>query len=456
MKHWLLLVATFILLNMPGIGYAEPREEYEEAYRLSIMAAASVAAYNDRIGEMTTRYLEQNNWTIDRYTQDQNQPGARYLLAQKTTAQGDTLYVLAIVGTENNHDIKIDLKVDKVYFAGSTFEEFAANAELKNIPASQPKIHRGFHEFFQAGPTAKLSNTAGASRSLRDILARQQGNKLYITGHSLGGAAAIIAGARFIEMGVNPSQLEVITFGSPAVGNAAFAEKFADVLKVTRIVIDGDAVTGVLQTLVGGYQHFGREIKWQSPDHAHGFHDIAGYVDIALKNYYDKRRQAREAGIELSQAAALVTQTIPPVTQERVYIAPLKNNLQPALTTDFAYMQDALLDEYRQAYPNLLLGKTTVNDNWLEQAAAANCRWVIVPQVVSTLPKNQQNNYRITMQQTVYETSSGAIVDMTSFSTATTTLTPLEAFIHAFKGFRSQEELWLRNSFRPNHSFLNH
>ncbi len=446
MKHWLVVLSMLVLLYLPVTGQAGPKEDYEEAYKLSIMATASVAAYSDRIGEMTTRYLEQNGWTIDRYTQAQDQAGARYLLAQKATALGDTLYVLAIVGTENDKDIKIDLKVDKVYFAGSTFEEFAANAALKNIPASQPKIHRGFHEFIQSGPTAKLSNAAGTSLSLRDILTANRGNKLYLTGHSLGGAAAIIAGARFIDMGVNPAQLEVITFGSPAVGNTAFAEKFEPVLKVTRVVIDGDAVTGVLQSLVGGYNQFGHEIKWQSPDHAHGFHSVTGYVDVALKNYYDERRQARQAGIEPRHSGAVLTETLAPVTQQRVFIAPLKNNLQPALAADYPYMQEALMDEYRQAYPNNVIGKETAGGNWLEQAAATDCRWVIVPQVISTLPKNQQNNYRITMQQTVYETTSGAIVDMASFSTSTSALTPLEAFIHAFKGFRSHEEDWLRIS----------
>lgn len=452
MKYWLVIVFSIILSSFPVTGSAALKEDADEAYRLSIMATASVAAYSDRIGEMTTRYLEQNGWTIARYNQEQNQSGVRYLLAQKTTGQGDKLYVLAIVGTENDNDIKIDLKVEKVYFAGSTFEEFAANAALKDIPSSQPKVHRGFHEFIQAGPTAKLSNASGASLALRDILASQQGSKLYLTGHSLGGAAAIIAGARFIDMGVNPAQLEVITFGSPAVGNAAFAEKYESVLKVTRVVIDGDAVTGMLQTLVGGYKQFGREVKWQSPDLAHGFHSITGYVDVALKNYYEKRRQAREAGIEAFAPTAFLTQTIPPVTQEKVLIAPLENRLQPALIGDVPYMQDAIMDEYAQAYPNHIIAKKTINSNWLEQAADAECRWVIVPQVISTLPKNEKNTYRITMLQTVYETSSGAIVDMASFSTSTATLTPLEAFIHAFKGFRSQEETWLRSSFKPDRS----
>ncbi|MBP2636832.1 MAG: lipase class 3 [Firmicutes bacterium] len=451
MKYWLTAV-MLVLLTLPGIGHAGHNEEYEEAYNLAVMAAASVAAYSDSIGETTTRYLEENGWTIDKYTQAQNQSGARFLLAQKNISPENTIYVLAIVGTENKRDIKIDLKVDKVYFAGTTFEEFAANAALKDVAPSQPKIHRGFHEFIQAGPTARLSTAAGTSLSLMDILNGHHDNKLYLTGHSLGGAAAIIAGARFIDMGIDPAQLEVITFGSPAVGNAAFADKFAPLLNVTRVVIDGDPVTGALQTLVGGYKQFGREIKWKLSDSAQGFHNMTGYVDIALKNYYDKRKQVYQANSQLPHA--LLTETTPPVTQNRVYIASLQNNLQPGLVEDFPYMQAALLDEYSQAYPNSVTSEKTADANWQKQAAAANCRWVIVPQVISTQSPNQRTTYRITLQQTVYETATGAVVDMAAFSTSTGMLTPLEAFIHAFKGFRCKEDDWLRNSHNVNYNII--
>ena len=447
MKHWLIVLSTVVLLYMPAIGHSGPKEDYEEAYKLSIMVHASVAAYSDRMGELTTSYLEKNGWNIDYYTQEHNQSGARFLLANKEV-QGEMLYVLAIVGTENAKDIKLDLKVDKVYFAGSTFDEFAANATLQNIAATQPKVHRGFNDFIQAGPTAKLSTAAGSALSLRDILTAHQGNKLYLTGHSLGGAAAIIAGARFIDMGVNPEQLEVITFGSPAVGNAAFAAKFNPLLKVTRVVIAGDPVTGALQTLVGGYKQFGQEIKWDMPALAQNPHKIPSYVDIALKNYYDKRAQARQAGIELPTHSL----AIPPITQNRVYIASLKNSLPPALMTDFPYMHEALLDEYRQSFPNCVFAEETAGENWREQAAAADCRWVIVPKASGIRLKNQQNTYRIILSQTVYETATGAVVDMATYSTASYNLTPLEAFIHAFKGFRFQEEDWLRKSSSPTRS----
>lgn len=425
MKHCLILLfVTYVLAYTPPTGYAGPKEDYEEAYKIYIAAGASAAAYTGRLGELVNRYMEQDGWQIDHYVQIQGQTGARYLIARK---EGTPYYIVAIVGTENEADIKIDLKVDKVYFTGSTPEEFAANATKKNIPDSEPKVHRGFNEFVQAGPSAVLRNSQQTNLFLPDLFRTDK--KLYLTGHSLGGAAATLSGARLLSTGVSPEKIEVITFGAPAVGNEAFAAKFGPVLQLTRVVNSGDPVTGALQTLVGGYRQFGREIKWSPPDTIHDAHQLTGYIDSAIKNYYIKRRQAVEAGMFLSSPPA-AKQTNP----GRVYIIPLQNNLSPDLTEDFWYMQEALQDEYRQSLPDYILATTSLGSSWREPAMASGCRWAIVADVSSTRLKQEKNMYYITLTQTVYDVTTGSVAASATFSTATYTLTPLEAFIHTFKG----------------------
>nr|WP_249030697.1 hypothetical protein [Sporomusa acidovorans] len=148
------------------------QEDYEEAYQLYITAGASVAAYHDRIGEVVTHYLEQDGWRIDHYVQAEGYSGARFLVAQKANPAGGTTYVVAIVGTETSQDVKLDLKVDKVYFAGTNLAEFAANAAKKGLPDTVPKVHRGFYEFVQAGPAATLRNNHVPALSLLDQLNR--------------------------------------------------------------------------------------------------------------------------------------------------------------------------------------------------------------------------------------------------------------------------------------------
>jgi hypothetical protein len=407
------------------------KEDYEEAYTLYLTAAASAAAYSGRIGELANRYLEQDGWQIDHYIQSQGHTGARYLIAQK---EGVPYYLVAIVGTENDRDIKTNLKFDKVYFAGSNEEECAVNASKKDVPGTEPKVHKGFNQFVQAGLSAVLRNPRQVSLSLPDLLLSDPTRKLYLTGHSLGGAAATLAGARLLSVGVNPEQLKVITFGAPAVGNAAFAAKFGPNLQLVRIVNSGDAVPGVLQTLVGGYQQFGREIKWYPPATVEDGHQLIGYIDSAIKNYYDKRRLAIADGIQLP---------IPSVDKQinpgRVYIAQLVSNLPAGLTEDFLYMQEALLDEYQQALPDHVTAATQAD--WREPASTAGCRWAIVSDVSAMRIKQEENNtYRITLTQTVYDVTTGTVAATATFSTATYNLTPLEAFIHTFKGMKAHLE----------------
>ncbi|WP_371381015.1 lipase family protein [Sporomusa aerivorans] len=427
MKRLLLLILiTGQLLSIPVTGYTGPKEDYEEAYKIYLAAGASAAAYNGRIGELANRYLAQEGWQIDHYVQDQGQTGARYLIAQKP---GVSYYLVAIVGTENRRDVKIDLKVDKVYFSGENPSEFIANANKKNIPDTEPKVHKGFNEFVQAGPSARLRNPRYDSLALPVLLQTDQTCKLYLTGHSLGGAAATLAGARLLSAGVSPEQLEVITFGAPAVGNAAFAAKFNSVLPLTRIVNSGDAVTGVLQTLVGGYQQFGKSIKWDTPDTLGDPHQLTSYLDAALKNYYEKRHLAVAAGMQLPPPPATITAHRTPIL-----LLPLQNNLPSALQADFWYMNEALLDEYRHTFPNYVLAENqTVSDDWRQTAAASGCRWAIVSEVSASRVKEKRDIYYITITQTVYDTKTGAVADIASFSSSNDTLTPLEAFIHAFK-----------------------
>lgn len=425
MKPFLHLLLVLCLLIYPSAAaWAGPQEDYEEAYKIYLAAATSAAAYSDRLGELSTRYLEQDGWQIDHYVQPQGRSGVRYLIAQKNNTP---FYFIAIVGTENEKDVKLDLKVDKVPFTGATDEEISAAATQKNVPDTEPKVHKGFNQFLQAGPAATLRSPRQGNLALPDLLTANKDRKLYLTGHSLGGAAATLGGARLISTGMTSGQLEVITFGAPAVGNAAFAAKFAPILPVTRIVQSGDPVTGVLQTLFGGYQQFGREIKWPAPAFVSDSHQLTGYIDSAIKNYYDKRRLAMEAGMPLPAFPAFAG-----ASQDSAYILPLKNSLPENLTTEFWYMTEALQDEYRRTFSRQVT-PADMPDSWQQAAAASGCRWVIASEVSASRVKQEKNAYYITLTQTIYDATTGAVADTAIYSTGTYTLTPLEAFIHAFK-----------------------
>jgi len=427
-----------MILMMPGRCHAEALEDYEDAHKIFIAVGASVAAYSDRIGQIARDYLERDGWEIDRYVQQQGHAGARFVLAKKDLGGGKQTYVLAFVGTETSKDIKFDLKVDKVYFAGHSLEEFTTNAAKKGVSATDPQVHRGFNEFLESGLSAKTLGNNGASLLLTDILLANKESKLYLVGHSLGGAAATLAGAGLINMGIKPDQVEVITFGAPAVGNSAFAAEFDPILKLKRIVISGDPVTGVLQSLVGGYKQFGKEIRWPLRDASDQPHRITEYMDLTLKNYYDKRQQVLQAGIQLPSPVAMKQEN-----GQKVYITPLKNNLPKALDKEFLYMREALGDEYRQRLPGCIIAEGGDSDDWRKKAVSSGYQWVVVPEVSFTQLRQEKNIYHLTVNQTVYEVATGAIVETASFSTGTYNLTPLEAFIHDLKGINNNQDAWI-------------
>jgi hypothetical protein len=326
--------------------------------------------------------------------------------------------------------MKANFKVEKVYFAGSTLEEFAAAAAEQGVSSSEPKVHRGFHEFVQTGLAAVTKGADGDTDGIVEMLLKNRDRKIYIVGHSRGGAAAVIAGARLISMGVKPEQVEIITFGAPVVGNAAFATRYEPILNLTRVVVSGDQVTGVLQTLVSDYKQFGREVLWDMAAGVENPHEMTGYADIAIKQYYDKREQARKAGyIQLA-----TSRTVTGASKGVVFVLPLKNSLPEYLSKDFWYIQQALYDEYRHILPEFVFAPEPVSSRLLRKAADAGCRWVIVPEVSGYRLKDERNAYCISLLQVVYDVASGEIVKAAGFSTGTFNLTPLEAFIHISKG----------------------
>jgi hypothetical protein len=96
--------------------------------------------------------------------------------------------------------------------------------------------------------------------------------RLYFTGHSLGGALAVLAAARMHRGGTQYFELAhklagIYTFGQPMVGNSTFAEicqrDFGD--KLFRHVYEHDVVPAMPPRTAGSFAHTGEE--YISTDH---------------------------------------------------------------------------------------------------------------------------------------------------------------------------------------------
>jgi hypothetical protein len=156
--------------------------------------------------------------------------------------------VLAFRGTERDdwRDLAADLATWPVDEDERKVGAGAAEKTMFHLPLAHavfdsavPAVHRGFQAALNeiwAVAAAKLARYRSGS-----------GNEIFFTGHSLGAALATLAISRFA--GGNGS---LYTFGSPRVGNQAFADKLRDhtTLGHYRLVDNCDLVTRVPPALL--------------------------------------------------------------------------------------------------------------------------------------------------------------------------------------------------------------
>ena len=119
------------------------------------------------------------------------------------------------------------------------------------------EVHHGFLQDIE-------SITVDLVMQVRQVINKLQalGNsfpKIYITGHSLGGALAILAALELNYQKLKPEL--VVTFGQPRVGNAAFAACYNELLGDRTIhVINAADPVPLLPPLLAGYRDEGNEV----------------------------------------------------------------------------------------------------------------------------------------------------------------------------------------------------
>jgi triacylglycerol lipase len=146
---------------------------------------------------------------------------------------------------------------------GATIIAFAGSDPLKVedwvtdfTPApSLDDVHRGFE---------------GAVNSVWDDIEATIGTRpsseqpLFFTGHSLGGALAIIA-ADFAVTRLHVNATAVYTFGSPRTGGQEFFDRYTPPLgNATFRLVDGDDVVASVPQLSGVFRHVGRRMQCPS------------------------------------------------------------------------------------------------------------------------------------------------------------------------------------------------
>ena len=130
-----------------------------------------------------------------------------------------------------------------------TDAEFVRKLLVEEADGSRCEVHAGFLDAY-ASIIERLTS------HLRLIVVGER--PIYITGHSLGGALAIIAALELKRQKFNVAH--IYTFGQPRVGNAAFAQLYNWSLQDSTfcVVAESDPVP-LLPTLLMGYRDCGTE-----------------------------------------------------------------------------------------------------------------------------------------------------------------------------------------------------
>lgn len=424
-----LLVGISILWALTGgwrLGMAAGTVSEEDEAELQFAAAMMAnISYNGELKELTRNWLMTREWQV--LSQSAGESGGRvYVFAHES--QGREIVFLAFPGTETLHDAKLDLRVTRVPFAGKTPAEFAAAAaDLEHKSGAKPLVHQGFNDYVQqvlfSQPLKQAAGLTLGEELARQLQAHPQCS-LYITGHSLGGAVATLAAARLADMGVAPEQLKVITFGAPAVGNEAFARAYEHKFSLQRVVMAGDPVNTVLQSLSGGFVQFGQKTEWQSNMTERFPHGMAVYLDEAFRHYTDnvpEEKRLRMAGspqFHLSQPLYVAKP-----------IFKLDNNMQE----DLPYMQRAVQELSAAGFTPICPGREMgVNlPQVLNAAREAGCQYVLCQQYTGKRIRRERYNFRLTLEEVIYDTE-GNVCYLESRSTTTKNLPPVMAAAYLY------------------------
>lgn len=427
MRHALatLLLPLVLVLGLLCPARAMAATGEQELELLSSIVA--MASYSDELSLLAREWLAETGWEFQSQTTATSLAQGRYHLVTKEMPDGHRAVLLAFPGTENAKDAKVDLRTRSVPFGGSSVEEFRDVAQQDRHATSYPLVHKGFDDYTMTALFHEPVDLAGsgACETMGEHLAQElrahPTEVLYLTGHSLGGAAAILTAARLSDMGVRPEQLRVITFGSPAVGNAAFARYYEKRMQLTRIVMDGDPVAAALQSLGTRYVQFGERVVWKQDRSSARFeHAMVVYLDRALRLYFSEDEVGDGDMLESRSLAA----------RGGIFVAVPQLDLDPLVAGDDAADIRILQGAWQARYAPCTVqsdGQRGADmDVLIAEARAAQCRYAVRQHVSVKRSRDEADTVRVVLETSVYD-AQGTFITVVSKSTTDRRMTPLEA-----------------------------
>ena len=400
-------VILLMLILMPKLTEAA---ELNGAEMRLICALSSMAAYEDDNGILVRGMLNSYGWNIESIKDESTKANVKALIVSKKLEDGDLIKILSICGTNDVKDAEVDFRLKQV----------TAGFDNKDV-----LVHQGFKDYAEVILNDNLGN------NIIKELNENPNERLYITGHSLGGAVAIVTAVNLINNGISTDKIKVMTFGAPAVGNRGFADEYENKINLTRVTMSGDPIKKSLQML--GYVHFGEVVKYK-PNFSkveHFPHKMAVYLDCALRDFYDYKLSNNQLYTHENN-------------DKLIYVAPMQIMKDSFTEEDFKYVKAIMSDQMKLQLTSAVFDEAEFREveevddladfdnsitEILPRAKAANCQQILVQYLQAKKIKTDKfGDYRVSLEEIIYDLK-GSPISMQTASVTTKELTLLEAAI---------------------------
>lgn len=404
-----ILLATLIaLLNFTTCAASDKLDAAE--IRLTC-AVCSLGAYSGDESFLLRSMLASRGWTIEKLSKKNSLADAKAFLVSKGNVK-----ILTVAGTESLKDVEVDFRAGRV-----PLNDGVPLDDSVKRPADKIFVHRGFRDY------ADVVLSDGLAERLKASLTANPDEKLYLTGHSLGGSVAIVMGLRLIDSGVDKNRFAVITFGSMAVGSKALAKSYEDKIDVTRVIMKGDVLKKTTRAL--GFADFGKVIKCDSFGGEHYEHKMAVYLDSAIRDFYD-------AGGTFSHEAQ-------DKVNASIYVAPVLLEKDNFRKFDAKLVVNAINDSLSNHFGQLTFAKpASVNiderqvmdadfDEYINAATEAGCSYTLIRILRAKKIRDARSGERlVTLEEIIFD-ANGFPLSMQTSGASTENLTLLEAALSA-------------------------
>ena len=416
------LIAILILFLNFNFASAEENLDFETARTDLICALSSMSAYSDETNVFLRSMLTSRGWKISALTTKNSRANVKAYLFERNSDSDNKIKILVIAGTEEMKDVEVDFRVGRV------------GLQSDEIGEDKIFVHRGFRDYTDA------ALSGGVKEFLLEDLKNNPEETLYITGHSLGGAVALMTAVRLCDSGANMNQIKVVTFGAPALGNRNFVEAYKDKIDLKRFSVSGDFIKKSLQVL--GYVHFGNLIEYNplKSDNYHS-HSMALYLESALKNYYNAG--GFEKFVDFDDKNKIDT---------KIYVAPI-NILQKSFSAEEEkYILPILNDGLKSRLTNLIFAEPRFIEvkkaeqfsyditKFLEPARKQGCKFILVQNLQNkSVREAEQREMRIILDEMIFDMN-GTLLSMQTAGSTTKNLTVIEAALFAQESLRETRE----------------